>query len=1097
MVCNSCGRENNTDARFCDACGAELDAQLSETETRRVVTIVFTDVTGSTALGERLDPESLRRVMWRYFDTMQETLERHGGTVEKFIGDAIVAVFGVPAAHEDDALRAVRAAFDMSEALERVNEDLARDHAVRLATRTGINTGEVIVGDTATDQKLATGDAVNVAARLEQAAQPGEVLLGEATYRLVRDAVVVDGAPAIEAKGKSQPLAAWRLLGLRPDVPAFSRLIATPFVGREREFDELRRAFDTAVKESSCSLATIAGPPGIGKSRLARELVRSLEKDARMVVGRCIAYGEGITYLPLAEVVHEVAGDEPEPALAQLLTSVERGPIATRRIAGAIGARDEAGSPEETAWAFRRLFETLAASRPLVIVVDDIHWAEPTLLDLLEYVLGFSSGAPILLLCLARPDLFDARPSWAAPRPRTTLVSLSPLSDDESEDLIDGLMREGDVARGLRDPIVGAAEGNPLFVEMLAMLADDPQAADETVPATIHALLAARIDRLEPVERTVLQRASVEGRLFHRGAVAELLSSHGADGLGGILLSLTRKELLRPDRSLFEGDDAFRFNHALIRDVAYASLPKDLRAGLHARLASWLEAHAGAHVRGQEEFVGYHLEQAYLNRAELGHIDAEARAVALKGGHLLGRAGRRALDRDEFAVAASLLDRACRLLAVEPAERAALLSDLGRVLRGTGALEAADAALAEAIEDAARHGDEATGLRAEMERAHVAFMRAPPEPDALRVVARRAIAAFETIGSDADLADAWQLMGMAELAARDRGAQLVALQRGRRHALASGDTRRQIEAWNELGGAMLFGRTPVDDVLAFIDEELVWARERGLPAVEADALLGGPYLYARLGRFDEARDRLERSKAICRELGIAYGLAEAHMAGAEMEMLAGDAEAAEQELRDAIRVAMDMGASHYVSLYRTRIAHTLIAQGRDEDALAELEQARQHIYREAPSWKAARARVLARRGQTEEAVKLAREGWPPWPAATTSRSTRTHWSISLRCSARTATSPGPTMLSLRRSPSTRRRETFCPPRAVASCWQHLWREGHQRQGRDPVVRGPSRTRAEPRRLRSRGDGPSWARTSPGTADIEPSFGMGKPIVLPR
>jgi class 3 adenylate cyclase/tetratricopeptide (TPR) repeat protein len=974
MICSSCGRENDAAARFCDACGARLDTELRDAETRRVVTIIFTDVAGSTALGERLDPESLRRVMWRYFDKMQGTLERYGGTVEKFIGDAIVAVFGVPAVHEDDAIRAVRAAFEMGEALERLNKDLAREYGVRITTRTGINTGEVIVGDRAMDQKLATGDAVNVAARLEQAAHPGEVLLGEATYSLVGDVAVVEAVPAVEAKGKSLPLAAWRLLGLRPDVPAFARPIASPFVGRDRELDELRRAFDTTVRESSCSLATIVGPPGIGKSRLARELVHSLEKDARVVVGRCVAYGEGITYLPLAEVLREIAGADPEPALAQLFANVERGSIAARRIAGAIGAGEEPGSPEETAWAFRRLFETVAASRPLVIVVDDIHWAEPTLLDLLEYVLAFSSGAAILLLCLARPDLFEERPSWAAPRPHATLVSLSPLSADESEDLIQGLVRDADVILELRDRIVDAAEGNPLFVEqILAMLADDPHAADEAVPATIHALLAARLDRLEPVERAVLQRASVEGRLFHRGAVEELLSSSGADGLGGVLLALTRKELLRPDRALFEGDDAFRFNHVLIRDVAYASLPKELRATLHARLAYWLEAHAGAHQTGQEEIVGYHLEQAYLNRAELGRIDAEAHAVALKGGQLLGRAGRRALDRDEFAVAASLLDRACRLLAVKPVERAALLTDLGRALRGTGALDAAEAALAEAIEDATRHGDEATELRAEMERSFVAFMRAPPDPDALRAIARRAIAVFEPMGSDADLADAWQLMGLAELAARDRGAQLLALQRGRRHALASDDTRRQIQSWNELGGAMLFGRTPIDKVLAFLDEELAWAREHGLPAVEADALLGGPYLYGRLGRFDEARDRLERSKAICRELGIAYGLAEAHMAGAELEMLAGDTAAAERELRDAIRVAMDMGASHYVSLYRTRIAHVLVAQGRDEDALAELEQAKQNMHGEAPSWKATRARVLARRGQTEEAVQLARE----------------------------------------------------------------------------------------------------------------------------
>jgi class 3 adenylate cyclase/tetratricopeptide (TPR) repeat protein len=972
MVCGSCGRENDADALFCDACGAQLDSHPSTAETRKVVTVVFTDVVDSTALGERLDPESLRRVMWRYFDAMQATLERYGGTVEKFIGDAIVAVFGVPVVHEDDALRAVRAAFEMRDALDRVNENLAREYEVRLETRTGVNTGEVIVADTASAQPLATGDAVNVAARLEQAAQTAEILIGKATHDLVRDAVVVEQVPAVEAKGKSQPLAAWRLLGLRPEVPAFATPIATPFVGRHRELDELRHAFESAVQESACRLATIVGPPGIGKSRLARELLHSFEQEARVVVGRCVAYGEGITYLPLADIVRQVGGADPERALEELMTDVERGPIATRLIMGAIGANDEPGSPQEIAWAFRRLFEALAVSRPLVVVVDDIHWAEPTLLDLLEYALGFSSGAPILMLCLARPDVFDARPSWAAPRSRTSVVSLSPLSDDDSEDLIEALMRDETVAPTLRARIVDAAEGNPLFVEqMLSMLADDPDAADDTVPATIQALLAARIERLEPGERAVLQHASVEGRLFHRRAVAELLPSTAADGLDRNLIALTRKELLRPDRSLYEGDDGFRFNHVLIRDVAYASMPKELRADLHTRLASWLDARAGVQLTGHEEIVGYHLEQAYLARTQLGRVDAETRTSALQGGRLLGRAGQRALDRGEFAAAVALLERASRLLAVEPSERTSFLPDLGRALRGAGALEAADTTLIEAIEAAQRQQDGPTELRAEIERAHVAFMRDPPNPAPLREIARRAIAVFEAINSDVDLADAWQLMGLAELAARDRGAQLTALQQAQRHARASGDTRRQVEAWNEVGGAMIFGRTPVDEVLAFLDEELAWAREHGLAAVEADALLGGPYLDSRLGRFDEARDRLERSKAICRELGSAYALAEAHSAGAEMEVLAGDAEAAERELRDAIDVATKMGASRYGALYRTKLAHVLVTQGRDEEAVAELEQA-SDIYGD-PTWKATRARVLARRGETEEAVTLARE----------------------------------------------------------------------------------------------------------------------------
>ena len=546
MVCASCGRHNDADASFCSGCGAQLVADPMDAETRKVVTVVFTDVAGSTALGERLDAESLRRVMWRYFDAMQPILERHGGTVEKFIGDAIVAVFGVPTVHEDDALRAVRAAGEMREALELVNESLAAEYDVRIATRTGVNTGEVIVGETASDQKLATGDAVNVAARLEQAAQAGDVLLGESTYDLVRDAVVAEPAPAVEAKGKSRPLAAWRLVELKPDVPAFTRPVRTPFVGRRRELDELHEAYDAVVRESLCRLVTIVGPPGIGKSRLAREVLGSF-REAQAVVGRCVAYGDGVTYLPLGEIVRQIAGAEPEPVLTRILSEVERGSAATRLIMGALGMNDEPGSPEETAWAFRRLFEALAASRPLVVVVDDIHWADETLLDLLEYLVGFSSGAPILLLCLARPDVFDVRPSWGTPRTGTTLVSLSALSDDESEGLIDELWGDDDVTPALRDRIVDVAAGNPLFVEqMLAMLADDPEAAEEAVPPTLQALLAARIDRLEPDERVVLQRGSVEGRLFHRGAVAELLAPRSADGLGGILLTLARKELRSP-----------------------------------------------------------------------------------------------------------------------------------------------------------------------------------------------------------------------------------------------------------------------------------------------------------------------------------------------------------------------------------------------------------------------------------------------------------------------------------------------------------------------------------------------------------------------
>ena len=485
--------------------------------------------------------------------------------------------------------------------------------------------------DSATDQRLATGDAVNVAARLEQAAAPGEVLLGTDTYNVVGEHVVAEAVAPVEAKGKSEPLAAWRLVAVRPDVPAFARPIRTPFVGRSQELAVLGEAFEKAVRARTCELATILGTPGIGKSRLVRELVGSLETRARILVGRCVAYGDGISYFPLGEVVRELAGEDPEPELARLLSEVERGDVAARLISGAVSGDSPAGSPEETAWAFRRLFETIASVRPLVLVVDDIHWAEPTMLDLLEYVVGASSTAPILIVCLTRPDLLETRPSWTAQQ-HAGLVALEPLDDDAAQSLVDELLHEHDLPARLRERVLVSAEGNPLFVEqVLAMVADDPEAGEEAVPATLTALLAARIDRLEPGERTVLQRASVEGRLFHRGSVADLVPADEASGLGSILLALARKEFIRPDRSLFAGDDGFRFNHVLIRDVAYSSVSKELRAELHARLASWLEGHADE-FGSADEIIGYHLEQAYEYRVELGRMDAAAEEEARRGG---------------------------------------------------------------------------------------------------------------------------------------------------------------------------------------------------------------------------------------------------------------------------------------------------------------------------------------------------------------------------------------------------------------------------------------------------------------------------------
>ena len=983
------------------------------------MTVVFTDVAGSTALGERLDPESLRRVMWRYFDAMQPILERHGGTVEKFIGDAIVAVFGVPAVHEDDALRAVRAAGEMREALELVNESLAAEYGVRIATRTGVNTGEVIVGETASrsearDRRRRQRRGTPRAGRAGGRSAPRRVHVRPRPGRRRRGAGTARRGQGEEpaTRGLAARRAATRRAGVRAPRPYAVRRPPT----RARRAP---RGVDDACARVVVPLATIVGPPGIGKSRLAREVLGSFH-EARAVVGRCVAYGEGVTYLPLAEIVRQIAGAEPEPVLTRILSEVERGPIATRLIMGALGANDEPGSPEETAWAFRRLFEALAASRPLVVVVDDIHWADETLLDLLEYLVGFSSGAPILLLCLARPDVFDVRPSWGAPRTGTTLVSLSPLSDDESEGLIDGLW--GDETSRPRSAIASstwprATRCSSSRCSRCSRTIPRPQ----TRPCRRRSRLCSRPastvssrtsgscssgDRWKAGCSTAVPSRSCSRQRRRAGRHPPHPRPQGARSPRPLVVRRRRRISLQPC-----ADPGRR-----VRLDAQGAPSRPPRAAR--RLAG------GAHRRaltGHEEIVGYHLEQAYLARAELGRVTAGP-ALSPEGRSPAGpRRTPRARSR-RAATAASLLERACRLLAAEPRERAGFLTDLGGAFRGTGALDAADTALTEAIEEARRHDDAPTELRAEMERARVAFMRTRPNRTTSANIARRAFAVFEPIGSDADLADAWMLMGIAELAAGDRGGQLAALQRCREHALASGDLRRQIESWNEVGGAMLFGRTPVDEVLAFLDEELAWAQERGLAAVEADALLGGPYLYSRLGRFDEARDRLERSKSICRELGIAYGLAEAHMAGAQMEMLAGDADAAERELRDAIRIATDMGASRYVALYRRLLADVLLAQGRTDEAAAELEQARP-VYGHA-----ARGRLPRHECSRAAARPRRRSRWPakrrpPWSTATTSRRTPRRWAPG-------GGAPRPRRRSGRRSCSCRGDR---PPRAEGEC----------------------------------------------------------------
>jgi class 3 adenylate cyclase/tetratricopeptide (TPR) repeat protein len=936
---------------------------------------LFSDLVGSTALGERLDPEAVRRIMTRYHDEMRMVLEQHGGTLEKFIGDAIVAVFGVPVAHEDDALRALRAAAEMRARLAALNEELEREWAIRLTVRTGVNTGEVVAGDPSRGQSFVSGDAVNVAARLEQAAGPGEILIGETTRELAGAAVTVEPAQPLALKGKSEPVAASKLHNVRPHADSDQRA-NTLFVGRGKEQAVLASALKQAIDSNGCVLATIVGAPGIGKSRLAREFVDAAADRARMVVGRCLPYGEGITYWPLAEIVKGIAGDEPHDAIVRLIGDNGDGALVATRITAAVGAAEGGGQPEEIFWAFRKVFEQLARARPLIVVIDDIHWAEPTLLDLLEYVMAFATDAPIMLLCLARPDLFDARPSWAAPKQNAVTVQLNPISGPAASALIEQLASAHDVSEQARVRIAEAAEGNPLFIEQLLALNAELGAdnGEILVPPTIQALLAARIDRLEPAERAVIECAAVEGRTFHRGAVVELLDERDRAGIAAQLISLVRKEFIRPDRTLFPGDDAFRFGHILIRDAAYEGVPKQVRAELHERYAHWLERVSEAHAGDYEEILAYHLEQAYRNRAELGLVDEVGAQLAVSAGERLAAVGRRAFARSDVSAAINLLTRAADLLPEDDAQRLEVLLELSAALIESGQLVRAETVATEAGSRADAQGLELSRWRAELLLLYVRTWMGPHNEEVL-AGAERAAEALERFGDRIGLARAYQLVGLTQFWL-GRGAQAVeSFQRALGHSRAAAAQREQSESLTWLLVSTWCGPTPAEEGIRRCREILEQPPDR---RCEAYALIELGTLLATQGEYDEGRVLLQRGRRLLADLGLRIAAAGTSQELFELELLADQPAEAERELRSACETLAEMGEKGFLSTRLGCLAEAIYAQQRYGEAERVSEQAEQAAsdpddvdaqFR----WRAVRAKTLAQRGELGVAERFAHE----------------------------------------------------------------------------------------------------------------------------
>jgi class 3 adenylate cyclase/tetratricopeptide (TPR) repeat protein len=945
-VCAVCHAENPDGFRFCGRCGSPLAEAPPAREARKVVTVLFCDVTGSTSLGETVDPEALRAVLARYFDRMKPIVERHGGTVEKFIGDAVMAVFGIPELHEDDALRAARAAVEMREALPELG----------VQARIGVNTGEVVTG---TAERLVTGDAVNVAARLEQAAPPGEILVGAATYELVRDGVDADPVEPLELKGKSERIGAWRLREVHPDATAVSRRLDAPLIGRERELLQLQQAYDRAVHDRTCHLVTVLGSAGIGKSRLVTELLARVREDATVLFGRCLPYGDGITFWPVIEMLRALGpvGElVPEEVAAKLRTLT--------------GTDELAGGPEETFWAVRKLLETLAADRPVVAVFDDFENAEPNLLALVEHIADWSREAPILLLCLARPELLDKAPTWGGGKLNAASILLEPLSAEESDALIEGMGGPA-VDDATRRRIVNAADGNPLFVEQMLVLAGDQDAGDLRIPPTIQALLAARIDRLPSAERAVIECASVIGHEFWRSAVAELSPAEVQPGVNGHLMTLVRKELVRQALQALAGDDAFRFRHLLVRDAAYDAIPKQARADLHERFAEWLQERANLPVE-RDEIAGYHLAEAYAYRSELGPIGERERALGRRGAAHLAAAAGRANTRGDANAAERLLTRAVGLLEPDDPERLELLWELSFPLQDTGAFTR----IPDIVRELRASHDPRHRAYAELIDSYVAPNVDPSfDMNALLATTDDVIARLEELDDHAGLARAYLIRGIGpwnQMRAEDTQAFW---RKGVEEARLAGNRAVERDVLGWLVPTFPFGPLPV--VAGLAELERIRSEGAGLLGVEAQLDRSEARFLAMRGDFDGARASMARGRATLLDLGQQILLAGSCMGAAFVEMQAGDPESAVEVLRQGDDALAAMGERGFRSTVTADLGRALADLGDHEGALryAELsaELTPDGDVASEVSWRSTRALGLAGRGELGEAERLARE----------------------------------------------------------------------------------------------------------------------------
>jgi class 3 adenylate cyclase len=986
-ACPNCGEDNPERALYCMVCATPLRTPPTPAK-RRTVTIVFSDLVGSTALGERLDAEALREVLDRYFTTMRACIDRFGGTVEKYIGDAIMSVFGLGTVREDDALRAVMAAWDMRSAMGGLNDEIEARWGVRLSNRTGVATGEVITGDPALGQRLVTGDAVNTAARLEQAASPGEILIGPLTQRLVSR--FVDTEPQlVAAKGKAEPVQAFLLTSVavvdeRPPVRQ-ARL-----VGRAAELEALDQAFEQAASSDRPVLAVVVGDPGAGKSRLASDVADGFGERARVVRARCTPYDEGDPLRPLADAVRRVIGiesSEPDAsAIERLASACEGAPqrhLLLDRLSVALGLSSQAATVEETSWAFGRFIRQLAAEHPLFFILDDVHWADPVLLEWIRRSIDMTVEGPLLLACLTRPGETTGS-AWFDEIEAAVVLRLEPLAEDSVRELIGGVLDSPSFPEEIVDPVGRAAAGNPLFVEqVLAMWRDEgflvPRdgswvlgvaSPELRMPPTIDALLSARLDRLAEDERSAVDRAAVVGETFDARAVEALAPDDSDERLDEVLARLEAKEVIRPDAATVSGGSAWAFTHVLVRDAAYGSILKRTRSQFHHRLGEWFDASAADGHPRRDGLIGYHFEQAFALRVELGPPDEETLGIGRMAADALDRQGRRSLATADPDGASRLFERAAKTVP----------RDAERHLRFlVGAAEAADEPRrVHDLELAARTASSEVDEPSLTARVSVLSVRTRLETEVDEALLTELEEASAVMTSTADLegvahakeveerTHGWLGRGASALRASEEGLD-AARRAGRRDLEAAFLGRMAMD--------MVFGPTPADAALAFCESTLAAHRDDRM--LEMQILRPQAIFTAMRADFETARTILQRQHSLVEEFP-AWGQ-EVHgwEARSMVEHLAGDLESEEHALRRARELMESMDdIARAVSVIALQ-AHVAVARGDLVGAIALSEESERLAapddYDAQTTWRRARARAVARLGRTEDAEALARE----------------------------------------------------------------------------------------------------------------------------